>query len=84
VNLAARVSDAARGGEFLVTEATVAAAGDVAGIELDCLGPHAFKNVSGQTAVYSARAVAVSEQFETVHALRPLTAVGPVLAPSAV
>ena len=58
VNLAARVSAAARGGELLVTEATVAAAGRVGGVELERLGPQAFKNVSGPTAVYSARAAA--------------------------
>jgi adenylate cyclase len=55
VNLAARVSGAARGGELLLTEATVAAAGDLADVELECLGPQAFKNVSGPTSVYSAR-----------------------------
>src|SRR5919199_3500798 len=55
VNLAARVSDVARGGELLVTEATVAAAGEGAGIELDSLGPQAFKNVGTPTAVYSVR-----------------------------
>jgi class 3 adenylate cyclase len=57
VNLAARVSDAARGGELLVTEATVAAAGEVAGIEVDCLGPQAFRNVREPTAVYAVRYV---------------------------
>ena len=75
VNLAARVSDAARGGELLVTEAMVAAAGDVAGVELDCLGPQAFKNVAAQTAVYSARFAAASERFENVRRLRPVPAV---------
>jgi adenylate cyclase len=55
VNLAARVSDAARGGELLVTEATVAAAGDIRGVELECLGPQTFKKVSGSTSVYAAR-----------------------------
>jgi adenylate cyclase len=55
VNLAARVTGAARGGELLVTEATLAAAGAVPGVEVDALGPQAFKNVSGQTPVYSVR-----------------------------
>jgi class 3 adenylate cyclase len=82
VNLAARVSDAARGGELLVTEATVAAAGDVAGIELDCLGPQAFKNVAGQTAVYSARAVAVQERAVAIHSPAPSLVAVPVLSPT--
>jgi adenylate cyclase len=60
VNLAARVSDVARGGELLVTEAMVAAAGELGDVELDCLGPQTFKNVSGQTAVYSARRTAAA------------------------
>ena len=71
VNLAARVADAARGGELLMTEATVAAAGDIGGVELLCLGPQAFKNVSGPTSVYSARAVA-REHAGEVRDLRPL------------
>lgn len=75
VNLAARVAQAARAGELLVTEAMVAAAGDVTGVELDCLGPQAFKNVAGQTAVYAARAVAAPERARNVRPLRPLPAV---------
>ena len=60
VNLAARVTDAARGGELLVTEATLAAAGDVPGFDIDALGPQAFKNVAGQTPVYAVRSAAPS------------------------
>jgi class 3 adenylate cyclase len=71
VNLAARVSDAARGGELLVTEATVAAAGDVRGVELECLGPQTFKNVSGPTSVYSARPAPESSE---VRGLRSVVA----------
>ena len=55
VNLAARVASAARGGELLITEATVAAAGEMSDVVLECLGPQSFKNVSGPTSVYSAR-----------------------------
>ena len=57
VNLAARVAGAASAGELLVTEATVAAAGEMGDVQLDCLGPRTFKNVAGATPVYSARLV---------------------------
>jgi class 3 adenylate cyclase len=81
VNLAARVTCAARGGELLVTEATLAAAGAVSGVEIDALGPQAFKNVSGQTSVYSVRPAArraeraVPSTAPPVLALRPRVAV---------
>ena len=82
VNLAARVTCAARGGELLVTEATLAAAGSVPGVEVDALGPHSFKNVAGQTPVYSVRAAATREEparapspAAPVLALRPVPAV---------
>ena len=55
VNLAARVADVARGGELLMTEATRSAAGALRGIELDPLGHQTFKNITGETALYSAR-----------------------------
>lgn len=55
VNLAARVADSARGGQLLVTGATVAAAGDLPHVDLESLGPQLFKNVAGATPVYSAR-----------------------------
>jgi adenylate cyclase len=55
VNLAARVCDAARAGELLVTDATAAAAGRLADVELEGLGPQLFKNVAAPVAVYSAR-----------------------------
>src|SRR6266516_2182580 len=55
VNLAARVAGAASGGELLVTEATVAAAGELRDVQLDCLGQRTFKNVTGATSVFSAR-----------------------------
>jgi class 3 adenylate cyclase len=79
VNLAARVSAAARGGELLVTEATVAAAGAVDGVELECLGPQTFKNVSVPTSVYSARPAAPRR---ALHGLRPLPA--PVAVPASI
>ena len=56
VNLAARVSDSARGGELLLTEATVAAAGHLRDVELESLGPQLFRNVGQATGIYSARA----------------------------
>ncbi|HEX8074919.1 MAG TPA: adenylate/guanylate cyclase domain-containing protein [Thermoleophilaceae bacterium] len=55
VNLAARVSGAARGGELLLTEATLAAAGRLAHIEFEELGPQLFKNIANPTSVYAAR-----------------------------
>jgi adenylate cyclase len=70
VNLAARVTCAARGGELLVTEATLAAAGAVRGFEVDPVGPQAFKNVAGPTQVYAVRAAA-----------RPAERAAPVVAP---
>ncbi|MEA2396519.1 MAG: adenylate cyclase [Thermoleophilaceae bacterium] len=55
VNLAARLSTAARGGELLLTEAAVAAAGQLRHVELESLGARLFKNVSAPTGLYSAR-----------------------------
>lgn len=55
VNLAARVSDSARGGELLVTEATVAAAGSLRDVELESLGPQLFRNIAEPVSVYAAR-----------------------------
>ena len=81
VNLASRVACAARGGELLVTEATLAAAGRVPGVDVDALGPQAFKNVAGQTPVYSVRTAArrshqaaVATRAAPVLALRPAAA----------
>jgi adenylate cyclase len=72
VNLAARVTCAAHGGELLVTQATLAAAGAVPGVEIDALGSQAFKNVAGQTPFYSVRTAARRAE-------RAVTAVAPVL-----
>jgi hypothetical protein len=58
-----------------VTEATVAASGDVGGVELECLGPQAFKNVSGQVSVYSARQVREPARTAALHALPSLVPV---------
>ena len=85
VNLAARVTGAARGGELLVTEATLAAAGKVPDLEIDALGPQAFKNVAGQTQVYSVRAAARpaarrAPAVAPVFSLRPLPAAAAVAA----
>lgn len=55
VNLAARVSAAAGGGDVLLTEATREAAGPLEGIELSKLGPRRFKNVGEPVTLYRAR-----------------------------
>jgi class 3 adenylate cyclase/YHS domain-containing protein len=54
VNLAARVSAAAAGGEALLTEATKAAAGEVAGVELRERGRWSFRNVGTPVPMYAA------------------------------
>ena len=54
VNLAARVSAAAAGGEVLLTAATQAAACEVEGVELRERGRRAFRNVGEPVPVYAA------------------------------
>jgi Adenylate and Guanylate cyclase catalytic domain len=54
VNLAARVSAAASGGEALLTAATRAAAGEVEGVEVRERGRRAFRNVGEPIPVYAA------------------------------
>jgi adenylate cyclase len=54
VNLAARVSAAAAGGEALLTAATRAACGDLEGVELRERGRRAFRNVGEPVPVYAA------------------------------
>jgi adenylate cyclase len=54
VNLAARVSAAASGGDALLTAATMAAAGDVEGVELRERGRWTFRNVTEPVQVYAA------------------------------
>jgi adenylate cyclase len=54
VNLAARVSAAASGGEALLTGATRAAAGEVEGVELRERGRRAFRNVGEPVQVFGA------------------------------
>jgi adenylate cyclase len=54
VNLAARVSAAAAGGEALVTAATRDAAGQLTGVELRERGRWAFRNVAEPVLVYTA------------------------------
>jgi class 3 adenylate cyclase/YHS domain-containing protein len=54
VNLAARVSGAASGGEALLTAATRTAAGEVEEVELRERGRWAFRNVSAPVPVYAA------------------------------
>jgi class 3 adenylate cyclase len=54
VNVAARVSAAASGGDALLTAATRVAAGDVEGVELRERGRWAFRNVTEPVQVYAA------------------------------
>jgi adenylate cyclase len=54
VNLAARVSAAAAGGEALLTATTRTAAGEVAGVELRERGRWTFRNVGEPVLVYAA------------------------------
>jgi YHS domain-containing protein len=54
VNLAARVSAAAGGGEALLTGATKAAAGEAAGVELRERGRWSFRKVAAPVPVYAA------------------------------
>ena len=54
VNLAARVTGAARGGELLVTEATAGAAAGEPGVRLVDLGPQTFRNVAVPITVLAA------------------------------
>jgi class 3 adenylate cyclase len=54
VNLAARVSAAASGGEALLTAATRAAAGEVEGVEVRERGRRAFRNVGEPVQVFVA------------------------------
>ena len=54
VNLAARVSAAAGGGEALLTEVTKAAVGQVAGVELRERGRWSFRNVAAPVPMYAA------------------------------
>lgn len=54
VNLAARLSGLAPGGEVLISEATRRAIGDLAGVELRSLGPRSFKNIAESVDVFRA------------------------------
>lgn len=54
VNVAARVSGAARGGEVLLTDATRLAAGDLESIELRTRGEQRFKNVKQPIRLFQA------------------------------
>jgi class 3 adenylate cyclase len=54
VNLAARVSAAASGGDALLTATTRTAAGDVQGVELRERGRWTFRNVTAPVQVYAA------------------------------
>jgi adenylate cyclase len=54
VNLAARLSAAASGGDALLTATTRAAAGDVQGVELRERGRRTFRNVTEPVQVYAA------------------------------
>ena len=55
VKMAARVSGLAGGGEVLLTEATMHAAGHLEKVELASRGHHSLKNVASDVSVYIAR-----------------------------
>jgi adenylate cyclase len=55
VNLAARVSGIAAGGEVLLTEATSAAAGDLDDVRFESRGRHALRNVREPVVLLAAR-----------------------------
>ena len=81
VNLAARVADAARGGELLITDATARATGHMRGVELEGLGPRLFRNVTSPTEIYAARAARAAEASHPVAApLSPRAAPASALA----
>lgn len=81
VNLAARVSDAARAGELLVTEATARAARHLRGVELESLGPRLFRNVTSPTEIYTARVARQARAPHPAHiTLGTRTATSPALA----
>lgn len=86
VNLAARVAGTARGGELLMTEASVAAAGKMTGVTMESLGPQLFRNVSAPVGIYSARHAAAEESEARVGEpvrLRPRLAPVALPAPAA-
>lgn len=55
VNVAARISAAASGGEVLVSEATVDSAGELRGVALQSEGEQRFRNVSEPVLIYRAQ-----------------------------
>ena len=59
VNIASRVANTAEAGQLLITEATKAAAGDLAETRLRGLGPKSFKNISKPIPVYDATSLNV-------------------------
>lgn len=61
VNVASRVAASARGGELLMTEPSVAAAGRMKGMSIESLGPQLFRNVSSPVGVYSVRAASQTQ-----------------------
>lgn len=58
VNLAARVSGIAAGGEVLLTQATRQAAGELEGIDLEERGRRTLRNVAEPVTLYTARSAA--------------------------
>ena len=55
VNIAARVSALAGGGEVLLTQAVRDRAGDPEGVSFEARGPHTLRNVAEPVKVYAAR-----------------------------
>ena len=61
VNLAARVSAMAAGGEVLLTEATRSAAGDLPGVDLKQHGRHSLRNVAEPVLLFRALRIGAQE-----------------------
>ena len=67
VNLTARVSAHAAGGEVLLTDAVRRAAGDMDGVVYVDRGPHRFRNVREEVEVFAAVPVGGPEDRRLVH-----------------
>ena len=68
VNLAARVTQSARGGELVVTDGVRITVRDLRGVAFDGPHPRTFKGIGGEVAVYLAsRRLAPSGPLERPH-----------------
>ncbi|MEO7198037.1 MAG: adenylate/guanylate cyclase domain-containing protein [Solirubrobacterales bacterium] len=66
VNLAARVSGAAAGGEVLLTEETASMAGSIDGITMQRLGARDFRNIADPVVVYRAHRAGAADADQVV------------------